>query len=142
MAVDPGSKYTGWVYYDVLNRKVVNFGVDGILSFYGILLSKPADVYVVERYSIRVDKDTDGYNHRWSNVEPAQLIGAIKFRAFQLEAEVVMQGSNIKPEGYILIGKVYVKGKPGMHLEDAYAHLAWYFHCKKGWDKEHKRHVG
>lgn len=83
------------------------------------------DVWVVEDYKIRSARH-GGFDHEFQSVFPAQVIGAIKFKAAMYNNKIVLQQPTIKrPAMAMLAGKVYQK-KGNQHAIDAYLHAYYY----------------
>ena len=86
---------------------------------------KLADYIIVEDFKVRPGKAKGG-SFDWSPMETPKLIGSIQTLAALLGKKVVLQQPTIKPMGYGFAHILYVKGKPGTHIQDAAAH-AMYF---------------
>lgn len=84
------------------------------------------DIYVVENYRDRPNDFRGNRGRRWSEGETHRIIGAIDSRARRIGSPIVLQEPSIKPVGYGWAGMKYVKGKKGMHRQDAIAHGVYY----------------
>lgn len=122
ISIDPGGS-NGWArWHDCV---LVEFGVcqwrDEFCDWLG---QQSPKIFVYERYLIdnRQGKDEDGFNHQWNKGITLQAIGAINYRANEVDALTVEQDRSIKPQAYAHMGATYVKGKKDMHHMDAIAH--------------------
>jgi len=125
IGVDPG-KNCGWATFrDGINEGVgVAVGDEEIWDF---IDSSYPDVWVVEDYKIRSQRH-GGFDHEFQSVFPAQVIGAIKYKAAVHKELVVLQQPTIKrPAMGMLAGKAYQK-KANNHALDAYLHAVYYIH--------------
>jgi len=59
---------------------------------------------------------------RWTPQSVAKQVGAISYRAFDLNCLYIELQPSDKPTGYKAAGLRYIKGKRGTHIEDATAH--------------------
>lgn len=86
------------------------------------------DVLIVENYRI-LPEDWQGKEKAnvWSENHESQIIGMARFSCFESDIELVIQETSIKPAGYGYAGMRYVKGKKGMHMQDALAHGAFWW---------------
>lgn len=123
IAIDPGGT-TGWAEFN-----------DGILQdlgelkaedFYPWLELKKPHIWVVENYRIRPAQMSKGFGHQWSSVVPAQIIGAVRYRAYLTKAEVVLQEPSIKPLGAKCAGLEYTTNVKLQHQTDALYHAFFY----------------
>lgn len=62
---------------------------------------------------------------RWTELPVAKQVGAIAYRAHQLNCIYVVLQPSDKPTGYKAAGLKYVKGKQGTHIQDATAHAMY-----------------
>jgi len=83
------------------------------------------DVVVYEGWWTRKNDAESGAFNQSTMIAP-QVIGVIETLIDLFEKKGVKQQAAIKPMGYSYSGLKYVKGKPGMHSQDAIAH-AMYF---------------
>jgi hypothetical protein len=120
---DPG-KSTGWCRFE--ENCLHSFGTTQLDSL-GLMLQgiQEARVFVIESYFVR-PKSAGGFDHNWSAPVALEAIGAIKSRAQQIGAEIVMQQASLKVPGYGFAGMVYKKGQKNRHHLDALAHGAYY----------------
>ena len=124
LAIDPG-KHCGWARF-----------IDGINSEFGVLhdedeiwpwigKQRTVSAWVVEDYKIRSAKH-GGFDHEFQSVFPAQVIGAIRFFAFNTGVPVFMQQPSIKnAASHILTGKPYKK-QANRHWWDAHLHGGYF----------------
>jgi hypothetical protein len=84
---------------------------------------KEAKVFVIEEFLIR-----PGVNFSWNDMKVIQVIGALRYRAYQLGAEAVLQSPSIKSIGYKWAGITQSKSHDFSHQLDAWAHLTYYNH--------------
>lgn len=94
-------------------------------------LLQAADYIVVEDFKVRPNKAKKG-SFDWSQMETPKIIGSIQTLAALIGKKVTLQQPTIKPMGYGFAHMIYVKGKPGTHIQDAAAH-AMYFAVKRGY---------
>lgn len=88
----------------------------------------PVDLIGYETYRIRPRGMKQGYTPVGDDLWTSQVIGAIKFRAWNLAKTPVEQDPSIKPAGYGYAGLLpYNPKKKGMHLQDAIAHGAFWW---------------
>lgn len=123
LAIDPGT-HCGYARF-----------IDGIVKDFGTLHKEEEiwpwigkqrpDIWVVEDYLIRSAKH-GGFDHEFQSVFPAQVIGAIKFFAFNTGVPVVLQQPSIKnAASHILTGKPYKK-QSNRHWWDAHLHGGYF----------------
>lgn len=130
IAVDPG-KTTGVASFTE-DGDVISFGEIKWDEFHSWLHElQDVTMWVVEDYKIRPAGVQGGYGHEWNDGKALQIIGAIKYHAWAMNAEVVLQQPSIKPVAYRVLGMEYKKGKKGMHIYDALAHGKYWFHTNK-----------
>ncbi len=84
-----------------------------------------ADVIVVENFLVRPGKARQG-SFDWDPMVGPQVIGAINAQLSNLKKKAVFQEPAIKPVGYGWSNQRYVKGKKGLHIQDAVAHAVYY----------------
>lgn len=129
MAVDPGAT-TGWALFDSRSQKPVEIGEvrkEEFQEWLDLWEEYPVDTWVVEDYIIRPpNRKQGGHDHFWNKGDTLRLIGAIQRTAHTTEAEFVLQQPSLKPLAYKQMGAEYVKGKKGMHIQDAVAHGVHY----------------
>ncbi len=89
-----------------------------------LLSIRHADVFIIEEFRIRPDK---AQSFIFSEMETIQVIGALKYKAYDLGAKVVMQSPTIKSIGYKWAGIQPPKNHSLSHSTDAYAHLSYYW---------------
>lgn len=124
IGVDPGGT-TGICHFE--DDKLVGVEEVKFDDFNKWLQGQTPDLFVVENYRIRPPNQTGGkFVHAWDKGEALQIIGAIKFFCSLHDIEIVPQEPTMKPQGYKLMGMTYVKGKKGMHMYDAVAHVRVY----------------
>lgn len=125
IGIDPGLT-TGWVRYR--DSTLVEAGETEFSDIFKWLSSQHPQIWVVENYRIRPPNQTKGkFVHAWDKGETLRIIGAIELLVEQDHAELVTQEPVEKVQGYKLMGKEYKKGKRGMHIFDANAHVHVYF---------------
>lgn len=128
LALDPG-KNTGWGMIRVADGRTLPTGQLGVCLDQTLLELEPqfveADLIVCESFEVRPKLARAGA-FDWDPMETPQVIGAMKALAKRLNKKVVMQSPSVKPVGYGYCGMVYVKGKKGMHMQDALAHAVYY----------------
>lgn len=129
---DPG-KSTGWAILDdgVLQAQGTVVGEEALMR-YLIELERelfPADIWVIEDYKIRMDPTVKGYNHAWSQVFPAQVIGMLKLKAYEFEIPTILQQPSIKAmANQMVFGEKYKKsGAKDAHSKDAVLHGLFYY---------------
>lgn len=128
---DPGDT-TGWALFeDGLPIEMGELHYPSELFGTLVGLISRAELCGFENYRIQPkNSSARGYTPFWSEALPIRVIGAIEFASFQSDPNrrMVSQNSDIKPSGYGYAGMKYVKGKKGMHKEDAIAHgTFWWF---------------
>lgn len=129
-ALDPGAS-TGYAIY--VDDKPVEMGTipwghnaQGVYNW--LDFNYDLDVLIVENYRI-LPEEFEGKRraNTWSESHESQIIGMARYACFHYDIELVIQEPSIKPAGYGYCGMKYVKGKKGMHKEDALAHgMFWY----------------
>lgn len=85
---------------------------------------KIAHTFIIEEFRIRPDK---AQSFIFSEMQTIQIIGALKFKAHQFGAQVIMQSPTIKSIGYKWAGIQPPKNHGLSHSTDAYAHLSYYW---------------
>jgi hypothetical protein len=132
LGLDPG-KTTGVAFIEIIDKKVklqyINETKDVTLLEL-VEFFKDADVLVCEDFLVRPQKAHKGA-FDWDNMVAPRVIGAATSLAKQYESEYVLQSPSIKPVGYGWSGMSYVKGKKGMHMQDALCHAVYYAVKKK-----------
>lgn len=129
IALDPGT-HCGYAIFE--NEFPVEFGtLHGEEEIYHWLKQQVAvDLFVVEDYKIR-PVGQKGFNHSWSNVFPAQVIGAIKFHATTYGIPVVLQQPSIKAMGSKMAFNEEYKKRGDNHDKDAVIHGVYYLRVRK-----------
>lgn len=124
-AIDPGET-VGWAVFD--GQHPIEFGTSKYPDeFHNWLQDHKTELFIVEDYKIR-----PRVNHDWNAGTTLRCIGAILYHAARSGVPVELQQPSIKPVGYGMMGKEYIKGKKGQHIMDALAHGVYYFR-KKGY---------
>lgn len=123
IAVDPGGT-TGWAEFN--DGVLQNLGELKEDALYPWLELQSPDLWVIENYRIRPKKLTKGFQHVWSSVVPAQVIGAFKYQAYLTNAEIVLQEPAIKPLGAKCAGLEYTTDAKRQHQTDALYHAFFY----------------
>lgn len=126
LSLDPG-KTTGFAYLE--NRSPIKIGEvknsyqvlgDWLIGF---LNANEVDILIIEDFVFR-----PGFKeNQWKTTEVPKLIGQCQQIARERRLQIVIQQPSIKPVGYGQAGLKYVKGKRGMHREDAVAHGTFYW---------------
>lgn len=132
IGVDPG-KTTGWAVFTEGGLKQVgeSKGTKNFIAWLSEWAIPESILWVVEDYKVRPAKMQGGFQHNWSNVQPARIIGMIEYVSTVYEHGFVLQQPSIKPVGYGQMGGNYKKGKKGMHMQDAAAHVVYYVNKNK-----------
>lgn len=133
LAIDPG-KTTGWAYWNTEESQFpTHFGEGNEVEFYNYLdgMIIVPDTVVYENYRIRINPKQKGFSHAWSEGQPIQVIGAIKYWALTREVPLLVKQevSCLKPGagfGNIPVPKGHIKD----HLS-AMAH-GFYYLVKNG----------
>ncbi len=73
---------------------------------------------------------TQGHANTWSENLESQILGFCRYFCMDKGIEMILQGADTKPVGYGMAGLKYVKGKGGMHMNDAIAHGSYWWHTK------------
>lgn len=127
ISLDPGET-TGWAIFDGLDEKPVEVGETAASDFHSWITGFGHFSRIVcEDYKIR----PEGFGgkrgtHDWSAGTTLRLIGAVEYIAWYFSSPLILQQPSIKPMGYRMIGRPYVKGKAGQHMWDAIAHGVYY----------------
>lgn len=123
LAVDPGTHCGFARFMDGIQTEIGTLhGEEEIWPWIG---KQRPNLWVVEDYKIR-DEKHGGFDHQFQSVFPAQVIGAIKFFAWNCGIPVVMQQAQIKYAASPLVfGKPYEK-KSNKHWLDAALHGLYY----------------
>lgn len=131
LGLDPG-KTTGYALIETegsgRNISLVNVGETKDMTLITIKdLFEKADVVVYESWRTRPGKAQSGA-FNWGTMPAPEAIGAVKTlrQLFCPDATLVVQEPAIKPAGYGFANLKYVKGKDGMHVQDAVAHAVYY----------------
>jgi hypothetical protein len=130
LAIDPG-KHVGWSIIDSdCSPKVIEFGTTtGDSNWFQLLDAgkfNDVDQVVMEDYKIRPSDLQKGWGHEWNNGPALQIIGAVKFWAYEYSIPVHMQQPSILPSAAGLTGIPYEKGKKKVHHMMAMLHgLYW-----------------
>ena len=127
LGIDPGGT-TGLALVSVNDKKPTLVEVmaskDLTTKEYQWLLKK-ADLLIIENFRLRPKNARDG-SFDWSDMETPKIIGAIEMWAQLNDKVLVKQEPSIKPMGYGYCHMKYVKGKKGLHIQDAAAHAMFY----------------
>ena len=83
------------------------------------------DVVVCENFLVRPAKARKGA-FDWQDMVAPRVIGAVTTLASMHNKELILQEPSIKPMGYGFANLRYVKGKKGVHIQDAVAHGMYY----------------
>lgn len=83
------------------------------------------DIVVCEEFLVRPAKARKGA-FDWQDMVAPRVIGAATTLAAKYEKELILQSPAIKPMGYGFANLRYVKGKSGVHIQDAVAHGMYY----------------
>lgn len=133
ISIDPGKNMGFCIFPDIDSSPTyTDFGsVYGEEEIWKWLGRNRADLWVVEDYLIR-DERHGGFDHQWQSVFPAQVIGAIKFWAYNTGAVVVLQQPSIKnAASRMIFRKPYVKSSSKkQHALDAVLHGCYYLKTK------------
>ena len=115
LAVDPG-KHTGWCRF--IDGIATELGtVHGEEEIWPWIGKQRPGLWVIEDYKIR-DSQHGGFDHQWQSVFPSQVIGAIKFFAYNLGTPVILQQPSIKNAAApMCTGKPYKKQASKHHLD-------------------------
>jgi hypothetical protein len=81
------------------------------------------DTIVVENFKIR-----PGHNFNWNGMEVIRVIGAIEYRAHELDCKLVFQEPSVKSVGYKWAGLPAPSSHAMSHQTDAWAHLVFFNH--------------
>jgi hypothetical protein len=120
---DPG-KITGVAKGDTHGNLFDTIQYDEEQLWYYLESIRHADVFIIEEFRIRPDK---AQSFIFSEMQTIQIIGALKYKAHELSAEVVMQSPTIKSIGYKWAGLEPPKTHALSHSTDAYAHLSYFW---------------
>jgi len=127
LGIDPG-RTTGLAVLIIENKKATldaAWTSDDLTAIEYNDFLKAADIIVVEDFKVRPGKAKAG-SFDWSQMETPKIIGSIQTLAALIGKSVVLQQPTIKPMGYGFAHMIYVKGKPGTHIQDAAAHAMYY----------------
>lgn len=130
LSLDPGDT-TGWVVWD--GARPVEMGTAKYPREVWEALSNliaQVDEVVCEDYRIRPAPLQKGYAHAWNRSTTLRVIGAVEYLSeYEYAKKLTLQGAqDAKLAGYDILGMKYVKGKKGVHVQDALAHGAFYLH--------------
>ena len=131
LGIDPGGT-TGLALVSVTDKKPTLVEVlaskDLTTIEYQWLLKK-ADLIITENFRLRPKNARDG-SFDWSDMETPKIIGKLEMWAQLNDKTLVKQEPSIKPMGYGYCQMKYVKGKKGLHIQDAAAHAMFYLVTK------------
>jgi hypothetical protein len=127
LGIDPG-RTTGLALLSLIEKELKPLAIresrDLTCRDYLDLLQE-ADQIVIENFLIRPMKARTGA-FDWSDMETPKVIGAIVAQLANLGKTPVFQEPSVKPPGYGLSNQHYVKGKKGLHIQDAIAHAVFF----------------
>lgn len=132
LCLDPG-KTTGVAVLQVHEKtpQLIFFSEETdvtLLSIEELFLG--CDVVVCEEFLVRPAKARKGA-FDWQDMVAPRVIGAATTLAKKYEKIFVTQSPSVKPIGYGFANLKYVKGKKGVHIQDAVAH-GMYWAVKSG----------
>lgn len=104
---------------------------EGSINEFIVPLIQKADLVIIEDFLIRPDKARKG-NFDYSSMVAPQVIGKITQACDIFTTRYEKQPASVKPPAYGFSNQKYVKGKKGMHWQDAYAHAVYYAVRKLG----------
>lgn len=136
-ALDPGGK-TGAAVYDGftplrMQEIVVSVNAwEALIEWLYEAFRQGIETLIVEGYRNRPPEMTGGHANMWSENLESQIVGYCRCYCTMTGINFVLQDPSIKPVGYGNAGLKYVKGKKGMHMQDALAHGAyWWINGRK-----------
>jgi hypothetical protein len=126
--IDPGES-TGWASVTLAETgvlKIVEFGISRDLTTHELSDQiADHDLMIVESFLVDPAMSRTGaFDH--SDMKTVQVIGALKLQSRLHGTPIVEQSRTVKPLGYGYCRMKYVKGKKGMHSEDAMAHAVFW----------------
>lgn len=129
LAFDPGGT-SGWAFLiDGVTKKIgeikkVNWQ-DGLIELFNEL---EPDVAVCEDFINRPKWNKKHVNQQtWRKNEVPKQVGNVELICKMKGVRYVCQQPAIKPVGYGYAGLEYVKGKKGVHMQDAIAHGVYFY---------------
>ena len=128
LGIDPG-KTTGYASITIDENHNISLGEFGQCKDMTLLdieeEFQKADVIVYEGYWIRPDMAMRG-DFNWQGAPALETIGAVMSLAKRFQKTTVKQQPAQRVPGYAFAGMTYVKGKKGLHWQDALAHACFY----------------
>ena len=128
LGIDPG-RVTGYFMISMIDRDIsptLQFGECRDLTMIELVpLIQEAEEVVCESFEVRPKKAKEGA-FDWDPMETPQVIGSLKSLCSLYGKPIHMQSPSIKPVGYGFANAKYQKGKKGMHIQDALAHVVYY----------------
>lgn len=127
LGIDPGQT-TGWGLLRVEEKKItpINLGETKDTTLQEIAdYFETADIVVCEDWKTRPKEARKGAFDYDKMIAP-QVIGAVRLQSKLHDCRLVMQQASVKPPAYGFSGWEYVKGKKGMHKQDAFAHGVYF----------------
>ena len=123
LAIDPGSRCTGWARFSEVGE-ATGFGhIDGIDEFLDWLEDQPKPkVVILEEYRVN-----PSISHAFSKVRTIEVIGGVKRYCRKNNITLVEQRNTVLPIGLRYIGmyEVYYRGRKKIqHVDDEIAALA------------------
>jgi hypothetical protein len=127
LAVDPGGS-TGWARFE--ENRVHSFGTivttkEDKKPFFNWVSYVSPDILIVENYIIRPEK-SGGFDHSFSTGWTLRAIGALMYRAHELNIPIVLQNANIKQAASPMAFGVAYKKRANIHHWDAVLHGTYY----------------
>lgn len=139
---DPG-KTTGfakWILDDGGKNDFtmpVSFGELSIVQLYKFLDDLTWDevvndiAFIYENYRIRNNPKHRGFNHQWNTGDTLRVIGAIEFRAYQMQIPIHSQEPNVRSVGAGFSGLAHDPNKHDKDHISAMKH-GYYYMVKSG----------
>lgn len=127
LCLDPG-KTTGVAVLEINDKKPHPIYLDETkdVTLTDIAeLFRAADLVVCENFLTRPNKARKGA-FDWSDMVAPRVIGAATTLSKLYDVPLVLQSPAIKPTGYGFANLKYVRGKQGVHIQDAVAHGMYY----------------
>jgi len=127
LGIDPGERFNGWATFkesgDLITMGTI-IGVDQLTDWLEAFDTTTLKKVIVEDYRIGIvkGKHFGAEKHQGSRALTAKTIGRIESWAYRNNVEVILQGNNIKPVGYLWAGIPVPKNKDLSHETDAYVH--------------------